>query len=200
MLSIYLAHLNPLTNSHIEIIEELRKRYEGVEIMPVRFLKNGKEINSRSFPFKFEIREKMIRSIFHNNVSVSKKYTFIAPYWRYFPPLLSVTSWGLKKKIVEDIKTDYCTYTGDKIEGSILKLYGLNPKTGKRKKISATYAKEKLYESIKGKKTEWEIYFPVEIRKIIKHNWNIIEKYADKKDHTIKIAGMKFPKDGYWSK
>ena len=52
--AIYLAHLNPLTNAHADIIKELEKKDEVV-VMPVRFLVQEKEINSKSFPFSFEI-------------------------------------------------------------------------------------------------------------------------------------------------
>jgi len=62
-ISIYLAHLNPMTKAHVEIIEE-QKKENKVVIMPVRFLKGEKEINSKSFPFNFEIRKKMIESVF----------------------------------------------------------------------------------------------------------------------------------------
>jgi len=54
-IAIYLAHLNPVTNAHVEIIEELKKENKVV-VMPVRFLNEEKEVNSRSFPFDFEIR------------------------------------------------------------------------------------------------------------------------------------------------
>ena len=57
--AIYLAHLNPVTNAHVEIIEELKKE-DNVVVMPVRFLKEENEINSRSFPFNFETRKKML--------------------------------------------------------------------------------------------------------------------------------------------
>ena len=43
--AIYLAHLNPLTNAHVDIIKELEKTDEVV-IMPVRFLVQEKEIYS----------------------------------------------------------------------------------------------------------------------------------------------------------
>ena len=46
--AIYLAHLNPLTNAHVDIIKELEKT-DQVVIMPVRFLVDEKEINSKSF-------------------------------------------------------------------------------------------------------------------------------------------------------
>ena len=52
-IAIYLAHLNPVTNAHSEIIKELTKE-DDVVVMPVRFLSGNNEINSKSFPFTFE--------------------------------------------------------------------------------------------------------------------------------------------------
>ena len=68
--AIYLAHLNPMTNAHVEIIEE-QKKENKVVVMPVRFLNEKKEINSKSFPFNFETRKKMIESVFGDSVKVS---------------------------------------------------------------------------------------------------------------------------------
>jgi hypothetical protein len=197
--SIYLAHLNPVTNAHVEIIEELKKESQ-VKVMPVIFLKNGIEINSRSFPFPFEIRKQMLESVFGKSIEVSKNYTFQAPYWRYLPPLLSPKSWMLRKQILKGITGDYFTYTGDKAEGLMLKIYHLNPKIGSRKKISASSVKNKLYEEVKGKNTGWQQDVPSQVAEIIKQYWSIIEKYSNADDEIIRVAGMKFPKDGYWLK
>ena len=41
---------------------------------------------------------------------------------------------------------------------------------------------------------------PVNVAKIIIENWQIIEKFASAEDMTKRIAGMKFPKEGYDSK
>ena len=197
--SIYLAHLNPLTNAHVEIIEEL-KNESKVKVMPVIFLRNGKEVTSRSFPFSYEIRKKMLEVVFDDTITVSPNYTFNAPFSRYLPPLLSPTSWQLRKQILEGIDEEYFTYTGDKTEGYMLKMYRLNPKIGKRKTVSATVVKKKLYEAASGKDTNWEKDVPKKVAQIIKQNWNIIEKYSKEEDKTKKVAGMKFPKEGYWSK
>ncbi len=78
---IYLAHLNPVTNAHVEIIEELKKESD-VKVMPVIFRKNDEEVNSRSFPFSFEIRKQMLEAVFGDSIEVSKNYTFHAPFWR----------------------------------------------------------------------------------------------------------------------
>jgi hypothetical protein len=198
-ISIYLAHLNPVTNAHVEIIEELKKESE-VKVMPVIFLKNGIEINSRSFPFRFEIRKQMLESVFGKSIEVSKNYTFKAPFCRYLPPLLSPKSWMLRKQILEGITEDYFTYTGDKAEGLMLKIYRLKPKIGRRKKVSASSVKNKLYDEVKEKNTLWEKEVPSQVAEIIRQHWNVIEKYANSDDQTVRVAGMKFPKDGYWTK
>ena len=197
--SIYLAHLNPVTNAHVEIIEELKQNYD-VKVMPVIFLKNGHEVNSRSFPFSFEIRKKMLESVFGNSISVSSNYTFEAPFSRYLPPILSPTSWKLRKQILKGIPDDYFTYTGDKAEGYMLKIYRLKPKIGMRKTLSAASVKNKLYEAAQGKNTSWKDDVPPKVAEIIEENWNIVEMYANSEDKTTRVVGMKFPKDGYWSK
>ena len=198
-IAIYLAHLNPVTNAHVEIIEELKKENKVV-VMPVRFLNGEKEVNSRSFPFNFEIRKKMIESVFGDSVLISPNYTFYAPFKKYFPPLISPKSWSLRKQILQGIENDYFTYTGDKAEGLMLKLYRLNPKVGTRKLVSATNVKNEMYANSEGKNSEWEKFVPVNVAKIIIENWQIIEKFASAEDMTKRIAGMKFPKDGYDSK
>ena len=197
--AIYLAHLNPVTNAHVEIIEELKKENKVV-VMPVRFLNEEKEVNSRSFPFDFEIRKKMIESVFGDSVLISPNYTFYAPFKKYFPPLISLKSWSLRKQILRGIENGYFTYTGDKAEGLMLKLYGLKPKVGARKLVSATNVKNEMYANSEGKNSEWRKFVPVNVAKIIIENWQIIEKFASAEDMTKRIAGMKFPKEGYDSK
>ena len=196
---IYLAHLNPMTNAHVEIIEE-QKKENKVVVMPVRFLNGEKEVNSKSFPFNFEIRKKMIESVFGDSVLISPNYTFYAPFKKYFPPLISPKSWSLRKQILQGIENDYFTYTGDKAEGLMLKLYRLNPKIGTRKLISATNVKNEMYTNSEGKNAEWKKFVPVNVAKIIVENWKIVEKFASAEDMTKRIAGMKFPKEGYDSK
>ena len=198
-IAIYLAHLNPVTNAHVEIIEELKKENKVV-VMPVRFLNGEKEVNSKSFPFNFEIRKKMIESVFGDSVLISPNYTFYAPFKKYFPPLISPKSWSLRKQILQGIENDYFTYTGDKAEGLMLKLYRLNPKVGTRKLVSATNVKNEMYANSEGKNSEWAKFVPVNVAKIIIENWQIIEKFASAEDMTKRIAGMKFPKEGYDSK
>jgi nicotinamide mononucleotide adenylyltransferase len=197
--AIYLAHLNPVTNAHVEIIEELKKE-DNVVVMPVRFLKEENEINSRSFPFNFETRKKMLESVFGNSIKISTNYSFHAPFKKYFPPLISPKSWSLRKQILQGIQKDYFTYTGDKAEGIMLKLYRLNPKIGTRKIISATNVKNEMYAASQGTDSQWKKSVPTNVAEIITENWETVKKFASTEDHTMRIAGMKFPKDGYDSK
>jgi len=192
--AIYLAHLNPLTNAHVEIITDLKK--DNIIVMPVIFLDHGIEINSKSFPFSYEIRKKMLESVFGDSIRVSSNYTFHAPFYRYFPPIISPYSWKLRAQILSGVDEDYYTYTGDKTEGLMLRAYRLNPRVGTRKAVSASSVKDKLYESVKGNQTNWKEDVPEQVAKIIEENWHVVEKYANSQDMTTRIAGMKFPKAG----
>ena len=196
---IYLAHLNPVTNAHVEIIVDLKKDAHVI-VMPVIFMKNDQEITSRSFPFNFEIRKKMLESVFGTSISVEKNYTFYAPFIYYLPPLLSPRSWSLRNQILDGMNDNYFTYTGDKAEGYMLKFYRLNPKIGIRKELSASSVKEKLYDAAAGKNTNWKEDVPQQVVQIIEQNWTILEKYTKAEDRTTKILGMKFPNEGMWSK
>ena len=195
-IAIYLAHLNPLTNAHAEIIKDLVKNDEVV-VMPVRFLIDDNEVNSKSFPFTFELRKEMLESVFGDSITVSSNYTFHAPFKKYFPPLFSRGSWELRKEILSQIDGDYYTYTGDKAEGLMLKIYRLKPKVGQRKKLSATSVKNDMYDSVSGNKNDWEKQVPKSVAEIINKNWNIVEKFASSEDNTMRVLGMKFPREGY---
>ena len=195
--AIYLAHLNPVTKAHVEIIEELKKENQ-VRVMPVIFINKGNEINSRGFPFNFELRKKMLQAVFGDSISVLSNYTFYAPFAKYIPPFFSLFSWRIKKQILYGLTEDYFTYTGDKAEGFVLRLYGLRPKIGTRKSISASLVKEKMFDAARGKDTDWEKDVPPEVIKIIRENWDVVKKYSTAKDLTYRILGMKFPSDGFW--
>jgi len=196
--ALYLAHLNPVTNAHVEIINELKKNADKVKVMPVVFKSGDKEINSKSFPFNFEIRKKMLTSIFGDSILVTDDYAFFAPFKKYMPPLLSPRSWELRKQILKGVQGDFFSYTGDKAEGYMLKLYRLKPKVGQRKTLSAAAVKESLYDSALGRETNWENNVPESVEKIIKENWDIVKKFSDIEDKTTRVLGMKFPKEG-WS-
>ena len=195
--ALYLAHLNPVTNAHVEIIKELKKQADIVKVMPVVFKDEYREINSKSFPFDFKTRKKMLESIFGDSIKITDDYAFQAPFKKYLPPLVRRKSWKLRKQILDGVKGNYFSYTGDKAEGYMLKMYRLRPKIGERKALSATSVKEKLYDAALGKKSAWKEDVPEEIVKIIDEAWKTVEKFANEEDQTTKIAGMKFPKEGY---
>lgn len=195
--ALYLAHLNPVTNAHVEIITELKKQADIVKVMPVVFKDENREINSKSFPFNFETRKKMLESIFGDSIQITDDYAFYSPFKKYLPPLIRRKSWRLRKQILDGVKGDYFSYTGDKAEGYMLKMYMLKPKIGERKSLSATSVKEKLYDAVHEKESSWKDDVPESIVKIIEEEWETVEKYANGKDQTTRIVGMKFPKEGY---
>jgi hypothetical protein len=128
--AIYLVHLNPMTNAHESIISTLKKDYR-VYIFPVRFIKDGQEVNTKSFPFSYPLRKQMVESVFGDSVAVLPDYTFYAPYNKYMPPLLSSWSWQLRNQIITQINEErFVSYTGDKAERLMLKAYRLNPGDG----------------------------------------------------------------------
>ena len=195
--ALYLAHLNPITNAHVEIIKELKKEADIVKVMPVIFKYDNREVNSKSFPFNFETRKKMLESIFGDSIKITDDYAFLAPFKKYLPPLIRRKSWKLRKQILNGVEGDYFSYTGDKAEGYMLKLYRLKPKIGERKSLSAASVKEKLYDSVLEKKSDWKEDVPEQIVTIIEEEWETVEKFANQEDQTTRIVGMKFPKEGY---
>ncbi|HEY5735054.1 MAG TPA: hypothetical protein VIS47_00690 [Nitrosopumilus sp.] len=195
--ALYLAHLNPVTNAHVEIITELKKQADVVKVMPVVFKDGKREINSKSFPFNFESRKKMLKTIFGDSIKITDDYAFQAPFKKYLPPLVRRKSWKLRKQILDGVEGDYFSYTGDRAEGYMLKMYRLRPKIGERKSLSATSVKEKLYDAALGKKSSWKEDVPEGIIKIIEDEWETVEKFAREDDQTTRIVGMKFPKEGY---
>jgi len=195
--ALYLAHLNPLTKAHVEIINELKEQAEHVKVMPVIFKMNNQEINSKSFPFTFETRKKMLQSVFGDTIEVTDDYTFFAPFRKYMPPLLAPKSWELRKQVLRGVKGEFFTYTGDKTEGYMLKIYRLKPRIGTRKELSASSVKEKIYDSALGNESSWKNDVPETVTKIIEENWETVKRFAKSADMTTRIAGMKFPKEGY---
>ena len=197
--ALYLAHLNPVTNAHVEIIKELKKEADIVKVMPVIFKYDDREVNSKSFPFNFETRKKMLESIFGDSIKITDDYAFLAPFKKYLPPLVRRKSWKLRKQILNGVEGDYFSYTGDKAEGYMLKMYRLKPKIGERKSLSAASVKEKLYDAAQEKISNWKEDVPEEIVKIIEDEWETVKKYSSVEDMTTRVVGMKFPKEG-WSK
>ena len=196
--AIYLAHLNPMTRAHESIISTLKQDY-NVYVFPVRFIKDGREINTKSFPFTYEVRKSMVESVFGDSVVVLPDYTFYAPYAKYMPPLLSSRSWDLRNQIMAQIKEEkFVSYTGDKAEQLMLKAYRLKPLKAERLEISASLVKEELYgQAVEGGNEDWRDKVPEPVAEIIRKNWNIVEKFARMEDSTKRMMGMKFPKEGY---
>jgi hypothetical protein len=224
--ALYLAHLNPVTKSHEKIISQLAERYH-VYVFPVVFLKQGVEINTRTFPFPYELRKKMLLSMFddHDSIDILPNYNFVSPFIKYLPPILSPYSWSLRDGILHDVREDrFISYTGDTAERIALRLYNLHPIKATRMEISSSNVKELLYrEALKnlGKsevktnlddtnftshykdqdneefsRQSWQEMVPESIVHIIMENWNVIEKFAQSLDKTIKIFGMKLPTEG----
>lgn len=145
--ALYLAHLNPVTNAHEKIISQLAEHYH-VYVFPVVFLKEGREINTRTFPFPYELRRKMLLSLFdgHDNIDILPNYNFVSPYIKYLPPILSPYSWSMRREILRDVLEDrFISYTGDSAERIALRFYNLHPIKAKRLKISSSNVKELLY-------------------------------------------------------
>lgn len=195
--ALYLAHLNPVTNAHVEIINDLKKKADVVKVMPVVFKYDNREVNSKSFPFNFESRKKMIESVFGDSIKITDDYAFYAPFKKYLPPLIRRKSWELRKQILDGVNGDFFSYTGDKAEGYMLKIYRLKPKIGKRKSLSATSVKEKLYDAVLGGEDSWKEDVPESVAKVIEEEWETVEKFANVEDQTTRVVGMKFPKEGY---
>lgn len=209
--AIFLAHINPLTISHEAIIKNLLQNY-SVYIFPVRFLKNNLEVNTRSFPFSYEIRKQMILESFDfdEDIHVHGDYTFHSPYLQYFPPFVSPAFKKLRSKIMINIQENsFITYTGDRAERVLLSLFGFNPVKAHRQVISSTNVKNMLYNSVVHEDEpstdtkynqddmRWNDFVSPKVVEVIKKNWDTIRTFSISKDETIRVMGMKFPKNGF---
>ncbi|MDQ3083538.1 MAG: hypothetical protein M3Q77_01835 [Thermoproteota archaeon] len=209
--AIFLAHINPLTVSHESIIQNLLQNY-SVYIYPVRFLKDGMEVNTRSFPFSYEIRKQMILESFnyHKNIHVLGDYAFLSPYIQYFPPFVSPAFKRLKNKIILNVRENsFITYTGDRAERVLLSLFGFNPVKANRQVISSTDVKNLLYKSVLSAENltpnedsesddlKWHEFVSPKVGQVIEDNWETIKNFSNTKDETIRVIGMKFPKNGF---
>jgi hypothetical protein len=208
--AIYLAHLNPLTKAHQRIISSLISNYK-VYVFPVRFLKNNCEINTKSFPFPYALRKEMIESVFgldKNEITILPFYSFTSPFIKYLPPLLSPYSWILRNQIIGNvIEEKVISYTGNIAERVMLAIYRLRPLRASRIQVSASEVRTMLYnealsEKIKQdnrieKSRSWRSKVPETAIQIIEDNWRIVERFANCRDSTIKVMGMKFPKEGF---
>lgn len=210
--AIFLAHINPLTISHERIIKNLLLQNYSVYIFPVRFLKNNREVNTRSFPFPYEIRKQMILESlgYDEHIHVCGDYAFRSPYLQYFPPFVSPAFKKLKNKIMINIQENsFVTYTGDRAERVLLSLFGFNPIKARRQVISSTNVKKLLYNSVVQQndmydnngynedQVKWSDFVSPKVMEVIKKNWEIIRAFSISKDETIRVMGMKFPKNGF---
>ena len=167
---------------------------------PVRFIKDGQEVNTKSLPFSYQLRKQMVESVFGDSVAVLPDYAFYAPYSKYMPPLLSSRSWELRNRIITQInEKKFVSYTGDKAEQLMLKAYRLNPLKADRLEVSASSIRAKLYRQVVegDRDEEWRTKVPEAVAEIIKKNWSIVDKFARMEDKTTRVMGMKFPKEGY---
>ena len=202
----WLAHVNPPTKAHEEIIRERMQEGE-VYVLPVIFRNNeGKEVSTRSLPFSFDVRREMLQSIFNDKIHVLDAYTFHAPYKEYqgktivgIPIGLSDKAAQLRDHILSCVPEPRKSCTGNYSEYLLLKKFGLNPERGKRKSIAGTNVRELMYgEALKRNTVEnWRELVPPTVVEIIEKNWNIVEYFAGKEDQTIKKFGLKIPIDGY---
>lgn len=209
--AIFLAHINPLTISHEAIIQKLLQDY-NVHIFPVRFLKDNLEVNTRSFPFSYEIRKQMILESFdfNENIHVHGDYAFHSPYIQYFPPFVSPAFKRLKNKIMINIRENsFITYTGDRAERVLLSVFGFNPVKANRQVISSTNVKNMLYDSVMHQNRlsdnieltqdgmKWNNFVSPKVVEVIKKNWETVRIFSISKDETVRVMGMKFPKNGF---
>ncbi|HYG00139.1 MAG TPA: hypothetical protein VD815_08605 [Candidatus Saccharimonadales bacterium] len=209
--AIFLAHINPLTISHEAIIQKLLQDY-SVHIFPVRFLKDNLEVNTRSFPFSYEIRKQMILESFdfNENIHVHGDYAFHSPYIQYFPPFVSPAFKRLKNKIMINIRENsFITYTGDRAERVLLSVFGFNPVKANRQVISSTNVKNMLYDSVMHQNRlsdnieltqdgmKWNDFVSPKVVEVIKKNWETVRVFSISKDETVRVMGMKFPKNGF---
>ena len=144
---------------------------------------------------------------YDKDITVISNYTFTSPYIRYFRPIISPPFQKLKKNIISGIQeSKFITYTGDRAERLLLKLFGFNPIQANRQVISSTNVKNLLYKSALSFKMlsrsnnidwEWNNYVSPNVSNIIRNNWNVIEHFSNSADKTIRVFGMKFPKDGF---
>jgi len=202
----WLAHINPVTKAHEEIIQE--KMQEGdVYVFPVIFRKkDGKEVNTKSLPFSFEVRKEMLCSIFQDNIHIFDAYTFHEPFKAYEGRTIAGIPMGFSKKaqelrdnILSYVPEPRKSYTGNYSEYIVMKRIGLNPDRGKRKTIAGTNVRELMYKEALRQDAEedWRKLVPASVVDIIEKNWDIVKYFANRNDDTIKRLGMKIPVDGY---
>ena len=129
---------------------------------------------------------------------------------QYFPPFVSPAFKRLKNKIILNIQENsFITYTGDRAERVLLSLFGFNPVKANRQVVSSTNVKNLLYKSVlstenlnpnegsKSNDLKWHEYVSPKVGQVIEDNWETIKNFSITKDETIRVMGMKFPKNGF---
>ncbi|MGC1929295.1 MAG: hypothetical protein WA667_10005 [Candidatus Nitrosopolaris sp.] len=154
----------------------------------------------------------MIESVFGNNksITVSPDYSLVSPFVRYLPPLISPFSWVLRNQILQNVREEkFITYTGDVAERITLSVFRLNPIKARRLPGSASTVKDMLYSQVisefsKGSRAgqrhgvqNWRDKVPNGVADLIERHWQIIEKFARSSDSTLRVMGMKIPKEGF---
>lgn len=202
----WLAHVNPVTKAHEQIIME--KMEEGeVYVFPVIFRKkDGREVNTKSLPFNFEVRREMLRAVFNDKISILDTYTFHQPFRSYegrtiagIPVKFSEKARRLRDEILSKVPHPRKSYTGNYSEYLLMKKFGLEPERGKRKEISGTTVRDLMYKEALGldASINWRSLVSDGVTAIIEKNWETVEEFAKSNDDTIKRFGMKIPIDGY---
>jgi hypothetical protein len=114
----------------------------------------------------------------------------------------------LRSKILQNIhESEFVTYTGDISEKRILQAYRLHPIKANRLEISASAVKDMLYTQANNKRSyyysshnktqAWQERVPEKVAGLINDNWKIIDRFARSPDLTVRVFGMKFPKEGF---
>ena len=99
--------------------------------------------------------------------------------------------------MLRGVEGGYFAYTGDRAEGLMLRIYGLRPRVGTRRPVSAVSAKTSMYRAASGLESDWYKYVTKEVASVIEKHWGTVERFANAEDRTRRVLGMKFPKDGY---
>jgi hypothetical protein len=86
--------------------------------------------------------------------------------------------------------------------------FRLKPLKARRQAGSASDVKELLYKQVinefEGSRSElkhiqnsWQEKVPNGVVDLIERHWDIIKNYAKSTDHTLRVLGMKIPKEGF---
>ena len=208
-----LGHFNPPTLDHLQIFQERLETGE-LYIFPVRFKKNGHEVNASYFPLTYEERESIIKSVLGDKVKIFPDYTFHAPYMNYVDEVKgelqpNKKSFELKDIVLSKVPEPRMAYTGDEGEYKLFTMLGIPTERGERKPVAATHVRELIYKEITGEKIEedWRKTLPTSAVDILNSIHERLKGYAEKhfagqKDpslgDTLKIEeyGLKVPLDG----